>query len=181
MHELLKHPKSINTVPKIQRSEKLPEYRSRSLENIKQDYLKIKENKKLNSIEKIEKLIDQHNQKRTNVKNQKYYPGKELVQDFTNYFTSKSKIRLELIKKAGRTKKDKLFLTKKIFEWIISTMNCIGSQRGTRLYCDLDDLYESAREEIVDIMKIDKEIDYGIRKKVFERRDSFLILINSDI
>ncbi len=181
MHELLKHPKYINTVPTIQRSGKLPEYKSKSLEEIKQEYLKIKENKKLNSIEKIEKLIDQHNRKNTNVKNQKNYPGKDLVQDFTNYFTAEAKNRIQLAKEAGKRKKDKKFLIRRIFDWIISTMDCIGSQRGTRVYCNLDDLYEAAREEEVDIMKIDKEIHNGIQKKVFEIRDSYIILIASEI
>ena len=86
-----------------------------------------------------------------------------------------------MIKQAGRSKKDKYFLTKKIFDWIISTMNCIGSLRGTRLYCDLDDLYEAAREESVDIMKIEKEINNGIRKKVLEKRDSYIILFANEI
>jgi len=30
-------------------------------------------------------------------------------------------------------------------------------------------------------MKIEKEINNGIKKKIFEKRDSYIILINSEI
>ncbi|MHA1718772.1 MAG: helicase-related protein [Promethearchaeota archaeon] len=177
MHTLLKNPKSINTVQKIKRSEEVPEYKNKKLENIKEEYQKIKENKKLDSIRKIETLIS-HAQKMNKAKTQEHYFGKNYVQDFTNYITSQSKNRIQLTNQIKKTKKIKLFKIKKIFDWIISTMTCIGSQRGTRLYCDLDELYEAARNEEVDIMKIDREINNGIQKKIFEKRDSFIILIS---
>jgi len=168
MHELLKHPRSINTVPKIQRSGILPEYKNKKLENIKDNYRKIKENKHINSIQKIETLITQD-------KGKKNSSGYNLIQNITENLTLESKRRMKL-KKANISKgKDKLFLTKKTFSWLISTMECIGSIRGTKLYCDLDDLFLAAKEEEMNIINIEKEIQNGINKKFFEKANNFLI------
>ena len=89
--------------------------------------------------------------------------------------TLESKKRIELSKSNKSKGKKKLFLTKKTFTWLISTMGCIGSIRGTKLYCDLDDLYLAAKEEEMDIIKIEKEIQNGITKKIFEKTNNFLI------
>ncbi|QEE16560.2 helicase-related protein [Promethearchaeum syntrophicum] len=168
MHELLKHPKYINTVPKIKRSDKLPEYKFKKLEHIKENYRKIKENHGVNSVKKIETLISQNSDKKKS-------SGYELIQDITENLTLESKKRIELSKSNKTKGKEKLFLTKKTFTWLISTMGCIGSIRGTKLYCDLDDLYLAAKEEEMDIIKIEKEIQNGITKKMFEKTNNFLI------
>ena len=86
-----------------------------------------------------------------------------------------SKKRIDLRKSNKSKRKEKLFLTKKTFRWLMSTMGCIGSIRGTKLYCDLDDLYLAAKEEEMDIIKIEKEIQNGITKKIFEKTNNFLI------
>ncbi len=41
---------------------------------------------------------------------------------------------------------------------MISKMKCIGSQRETRLYYDLEEIYKSVREEKGDIISITSEI-----------------------
>ena len=168
MHELLKHPKYINTVPKIQRSDKYPEYKPKKLEIIKENYRKIKENQNVISIKNIETLISQGLDK-------KKTSGYKLIQDITENLTLESKKRIELNKSNKSIGKDKIFLTKKTFRWLISTMGCIGSIRGTKLYCDLDDLYLAAKDEEMNIINIEKEIQNGITKKIFEKTNNFLI------
>ncbi|UYP48516.1 ATP-dependent RNA helicase SrmB [Candidatus Lokiarchaeum ossiferum] len=167
MSELLKSPEAINTVKSLHRSKSLPSHKIQPLEMIQNRYKQLKDSKQQKTKEKIEELIKQNE---SNHLNQRANSGFEYVSSFSQLITEKKE------KEISRNKiTQKQFQVKWIFDWIINTMETLGTQVGNRLYCSLDDLHQAAIEENFSILKMDKEIEFGMKMKHFSSKNSMII------
>ena len=167
MGELLKSPGAINTVKALNRSQTLPAHKKQSLQDLQEHYQQIKRSKQQRSQEKIDQLI-QFNQKSSLKQNSR--AGFEYVSSFSQLVASSKKTATEKLPASP-----KQYKTKWVFDWILSTMESVGSQTGNRLYCQLDELHLAAKEESIPTMKIDREIDNGINLGHFLSKNSMLI------
>ena len=166
MSELLKSPGAINTVNSLTRSKSLPSHKKQSLEHLQNHYRQLKDSKQQRTKEKVEKLIQQNETKGLN---QRPDSGFEYVSSFSQLISEvKDK---KMVKKPTQ----KQFQVKWVFDWILNTMETLGTQVGNRLYCPLDELQKATVDEEIPIMKIEKEIDFGIKMNHFSSKNSMLI------
>ncbi|MHA1746737.1 MAG: DEAD/DEAH box helicase [Promethearchaeota archaeon] len=174
MHELLRTPGLIATVPDLPRSVSKPRFQSQSLQQIT---AKISSRK----AHHVEQILDEVTQipSQTSFKGSTQYAS--LVNDYTKQLTAFGIGRLE--KKRSVPKKhttrakntsERAFHTKKIFDWIFTTIKILGTEVKTGFYCNLDDLYQAAREEELDLRKIEIEITHGKKTGQLQIKHNYL-------
>ncbi|MHA1584281.1 MAG: helicase-related protein [Promethearchaeota archaeon] len=177
MHELLQHPEAVQTVSALKRSRQKPVHQNESIEEIKGRYQERKIIQQEMQKEKIEEALKNHHINPLVT---------DLTAELTNYSKKTSYHHPKDLKKTENQsidqdlkytpKKPKLkFLTKKILNWILFTMEILGYRQKAYIYCNIEDLYQAAKEEDINIMKIEREIDYGRKNQTFETRHSQLI------
>jgi Fanconi anemia group M protein len=174
MHELLRTPKLIATVPDLPRSVSKPRFRGQSLQQIAE---KISSRKAHHEEQILEEIA--HLPSRTSFKGSTQYAA--LVNDCTKQLTELGIGRLKSHRlghkkhlKHAKTSSVRDFHTKKIFDWIIITLKILGTEVKTGYYCNLDDLYQAAREEDLDLRKIEMEITHGKKTGRLQIKHNYL-------
>ena len=163
MHQILSHPESIDTVDKLERENKRPQYKKQNLEVLKVKYKQKKEQNKMESMQKVSKMIEK--QERNKITG---------VQDLTLSLTNKALFKRETQHSCNK-KSQYQGLVKKYYRWLSTTIKVIGDKKQNKIYCELDRLYDIAKLEEINIMTIEKEIEQAKKKQICEIRKQMLI------
>lgn len=185
MQNLLQYPEKINTVREFPRSNQKPKYESLSLDEIEEKRRLYKKQHKLRKIGEIEEFLEQHkvnnnlNNKNISTKNTNN-SAFSLVTDITHSISSMGRDRLQ--KHQNNLEKSRLAaknfssfgITKKYFDWLISTMEIEGETKGNYLYCELDALYSEAKKENIDPIKIEITVDRCLKAGILNSSGPYL-------
>jgi Fanconi anemia group M protein len=179
MHELLKNPGQIQTVPEISRTPQLPSHIKQSEQEILQHFSEEREQKELKKKQELEKCLQEHlpNQPENGIPSCSK-PVNFGCTDLTSTLSSTAINHLERLHQNrldNEARKRQLQrLTKKYVNWILSTMESLDQDRKSGYNCEMKDLQQAASEEQMDWSKIKHEIDKGVQISVFELRDNRL-------
>ena len=187
MQKLLQHPEKINTVKEFPRSSQKPKYFSLSLEEIEKKRQIYKDQKELRKLEEIKIQLANHPKNNPkNIQSSASLPVSNsesafsLINDMTLSISSMGQDRFLKNQKNLESSRQKAKLlsshgiTKKIFNWLISTMEISGEIKGNYLYCDLDTLFKEANKEKIDPIKIELTVDRCIKAGIFQTSGALL-------
>ncbi|MHA1518889.1 MAG: helicase-related protein [Promethearchaeota archaeon] len=183
MQLLLQHPEQIDVSAPLQRSSKRPQHVQQSLSEIKEIYQNHKYLKQKQAIEQIDERLASHQPPQLSSKERRSDCSCK-VSDYTKILTDMGKSRSlhkhnNLPKHSSCRNQNKILaenrITKKVFEWILSTMETIGSLRKNVLYCGLEELFKLAGEEGIDHLKLEVTINRSLQAKLFMERNSQLL------
>ncbi|MCF2140723.1 MAG: DEAD/DEAH box helicase family protein [Candidatus Lokiarchaeota archaeon] len=188
MQSLLTYPEKIQTIEEFPRTIEKPKYSVQTLSQIEKNRQKYKENQELVKINQIiEKVNVNYSQKKELTKRNKKQNGKKkaynLISDITKELTSLGKNRILQNKhhtsenNSTHTLLSKYGITKKYYDWILSTMELSGELKGNCLYFELDALYSEARNEEIDSIKIEITIDRCLKAGIFQTAGAYLTYV----
>lgn len=106
-----------------------------------------------------------------------------MISDITKELTSLGKNRILQNKhhtsenNSTHTLLSKYGITKKYYDWILSTMELSGELKGNCLYFELDALYSEARNEEIDSIKIEITIDRCLKAGIFQTAGAYLTYV----
>ncbi len=167
MQSLLKNPKLVQTVEALPRSKEKPQYQVKSALEID---IANKNRKILREKQAIQEI--QSKMQKSSPNNSPYM---KMVSDMTIELTQHSIQHKSKHRETHSSQKARKFLTKWVFDWICSTMKVLGSHYKTFLYYPLDELYQTAQEEEIDPLKIQMELDYGVKNHAFRIKKNYVI------
>jgi Fanconi anemia group M protein len=183
MHQLLKNPDAITTVPSIARSNSLPQYAPRSLENITEHFQHEKEYKEERKKLVVAEQISSHEIKKVQMKN--YAPRRAAAFDLVTDMTQQLGMNSITVKKASFQQKNPSnpqkipqTIIKKTYNWLLLTMEHYRDPNSHLLQCSLSKIEAAANEEQQDWKKIRFEIDKCINENLFVLKNSILTLVD---
>ncbi|MHA1672688.1 MAG: hypothetical protein ACTSYI_03590, partial [Promethearchaeota archaeon] len=183
MQFLLQHPEQIDVSAPLDRSSARPKHIQRSLAEINEIYQNHKTLKQERAINQIDERLASHHSPQISPKG-KIGVVEGTVMDYTTVLTEmgKSRSRRQENSFPNRSKgnnQNKILaengITKKVFDWILATMETVGSLRKNVLYCGIEELFQLAKEEGVDHLKLEVTIDRSLQANLFMERNSHLL------
>jgi Fanconi anemia group M protein len=186
MKTILQNPNQVQTVPELVRTFDRPQHLEIALESLEARQAAAKILKEERKIEEIEKHIATHTHpiiQTIQVKpsnNGRAIEDVVKINDMTAILTEQARCREIFIQRNRKecisAKSTRKGGNKTHFNWIISTMECIGhwDPGHNTLICNENDLYAAAQEEGMELHKIRKEIAHCINVKTFHKQQANL-------